>query len=95
MQKKYTICIVFLCKQQYLAKLNLEKAIFKTETINYMQHEWSLVTFKTVSKNRKYPAVEEEEESESRSEQKEEQREIATFCSIICEFSIFLCYFLQ
>ena len=40
-------------------------------------------------------AVEEGEGSASRNKQREEQREIATFCYIIHEFSIFLCCFLQ
>ena len=50
----------FLCKLRYLAKINLEKNVFKAEN-ETIQHEWSLVTFKTVSKNWKYPVVEEGE----------------------------------
>ena len=40
-------------------------------------------------------AAEEVEGSASRNKQREEQSEIAAFCSIIPEFSIFLCCFLQ
>ena len=43
----------------------------------------------------KIPAVEEGKGSTSRNKKREEQREMATFCSIICEFSIFLCCLLQ
>ena len=43
----------------------------------------------------KIPCREEGEGSAERNKQREEQREIATFCSIIREFSIFLCCFLQ
>ena len=44
-----------------------------------MQYEWSLVTLKTVSKNWKYPAVEEDQGSVSRSKQIEDQRESNIF----------------
>ena len=66
---------VFLCKQLYLARLNLEeKAIFKAENetmYSTNDHLWR----SKLSKNWKYPAIEEGEGSASRSKQREEQRE--------------------
>ena len=43
----------------------------------------------------KIPCVEGGEGSASLSKQREEQREIAPFCSIVREISIFLCCFLK
>ena len=54
---------------------------------------WNLRS--TVSKNGKNSSTEEGEGSASHSKQREGQREITAFCSIICEFSIFLSCFLQ
>ena len=48
---------------------------FQTRKWNYTQHEWSLVTFKTVSKNWKYPVVEEAQGSTSHNKQRKEQRD--------------------
>ena len=73
-----------------LARLNLEKTIFKLRKRNYIFYEWSLVTFKEL-KN----CCQEGEGRANRSKQREGQRDKVTiFCSIICEFLIFLCCFL-
>ena len=77
--------------------LNLEKTIFKpeNETIYFTNDHLRLLNlWSTVSKNWKTFAQEGKGRT-SRSKQREGQREIATFCSIICEFSILLSYFLQ
>ena len=73
-----------------LARLNLEKTILKLRKRNYIFYEWSLVTFKEL-KN----CCQEGEGRANRSKQREGQRDKVTiFCSIICEFLIFLCCFL-
>ena len=79
-----------LLRQEVINELGLtwRKPFPNQKKQNYIFHELSsLVTFKEL-KN----CCQEGEGSASRSKQKEGQREkITRFCSIICEFSIFLC----
>ena len=68
----------FLCKQWYLAKLNLEKTIFKPEDKTIYgtnDHLWHLKLVGTVSKNWKNSAIEEDEKSASCRMQREGQRD--------------------
>ena len=41
----------YIYKKWQLARLNLEKTIFKPKKWNYLFHKWSLVTFKELKKN--------------------------------------------
>ena len=89
----------YFYKRWYLAGLNLEKTIFKpkNETIYFTNDHLSrlkfYVTARTTVQELKKSAARKTKKA-SRSKQKEGQREITRFCSIICEFSIFLYCFL-
>ena len=79
----------FLCKQWYLARLNLEKDIFKAENetiYSTNDHLWR----SKLSKNWKYPAVEEDEGSARRNKQREEQRDSNIFFYNPWVFNIFV-----
>ena len=94
---RHEITYSFLCKQLYLAQLNLEKAIFKPEnkticSMNY--HLWCLKFMEYCVQELKKHSWRKAKEVQVAVSRKK-GREITTFCLIICEFSIFLCCFLQ
>ena len=90
---------VFWCKQWSLVRCNVEKAIFKPEnkTIYSMNNDlWCLKLAEYCVQKLKKLAIEEGEGSASTvRERRDKGREMTTFCSMICEFLLFFCCFLQ
>ena len=99
---RHEICMVFLCMQRYLARLNLEKGIFKAENetiYSTNDHLWHSQLCPRTENTLPLRKAKEAQVAVSREKSREKRmiifHEKATFCFIIREFSIFLCCFLQ